>query len=1145
MPIDKAKARQRLAQEDLRGLFIEELGWDRRSATLEVMLSGAVYILHALAQKRGMVAYHCPTPGGQRLPDYAQRRKIEHQVAKSAHEHLVVFTDAHNETQIWQWVKREPGKPAACREHTFHRGQPGDALLQKLEAIAFTLEEEERLTLPDVTRRARAGFDVERVTKRFYDRFQKEHAAFLQFITGITEGADHEWYASVMLNRLMFVYFIQRKGFLDRDRDYLRNRLNRMRAEHGKDKFYSFYRYFLLRLFHEGLGGRKRTPELEKLIGRIPYLNGGIFDVHELERPDRYGERIQIPDQAFERIFDYFDQYQWHLDERPLRADNEINPDVLGYIFEKHINQKQMGAYYTKEDITEYISKNTVIPFLFDAARAKCRVAFENPKGPTIWDLLKDDPDRYIYLAVRHGITWDYQSGHPERGVSLDNPHELPEGIAAGLDPPTLHQAVCEVASVNDIETIRLRKNWNKAAPPSHALFTETWREVIARRKRYEEVRNKLAAGEVHDINDLITLNLDIRQFAQDVIETCEGPDLLRAFWRAIENVTILDPTCGSGAFLFAALNILEPLSQACLERMQAFVEDLDRFGEKHRPEKYSNFRKVLAKVAAHPNRRYFIFKSIILDNLYGVDIMEEAVEICKLRLFLKLAAQVEPDTASANLGIEPLPDIDFNVRAGNTLVGYATADQVRRAFKEDPGGQVKFLLGDATGAYTRFEEQVELADRAFRLFREMQTEQGMDSGEFAEAKRTLRNRLALLNEELNRHLAGEYGLDVSKKKAYDEWLKSHQPLHWFVEFYGIVSSGGFDVIIGNPPWKEYGAVKKDYTVQGYCVERSGNLYAICAERSLQLMVSAGYFSFIVQLPLVSSSRMVTLRQYLVQQCSYLNVIPCDDRPGKLFDGLQHCRSGIFVARKRWHTPGTSFFTTRYNRWATEARDTLFQSLELTPVADDRLFRGQFPKLAPLHVPVFQKLFSYDKNQVQLALSPRATDHFIFYQEATQYWAKATVGLPHYAKNGEVGAPAHGRYLFFRDADIAHTICSLLNSSFFYSYFIAYGDCFHLSDTLATGVPAAPSVLGDKVLRQLSQSLMKDLKANVARKVINTKDGASISYDEFNVSESKPILDEIDQVLARHYGFTEEELDFIINYDIKYRMGRSAEGGDE
>ena len=75
---------------------------------------------------------------------------------------------------------------------------------------------------------------------------------------------------------------------------------------------------------------------------------------------------------------------------------------MLGYIFEKYVNQKQMGAYYTKEDITGYISRNTVIPFLFDAAKKECPVAF-GPDGG-VWRLLRDDPDRYIYPAVGHGI---------------------------------------------------------------------------------------------------------------------------------------------------------------------------------------------------------------------------------------------------------------------------------------------------------------------------------------------------------------------------------------------------------------------------------------------------------------------------------------------------------------------------------------------------------------------------------------------------------------------------------------------------------------------------------------------------------------------------------------------------------------------
>jgi hypothetical protein len=75
---------------------------------------------------------------------------------------------------------------------------------------------------------------------------------------------------------------------------------------------------------------------------------------------------------------------------------------------------------------------------------------------------------------------------------------------------------------------------------------------------------------------------------------------------------------------------------------MQVFVDELAGSGGKHHPEKFADFKKILARVAEHPNHRYFVLKSIIINNLYGVDIMHEAVEICKLRLFLKLVAQVE-----------------------------------------------------------------------------------------------------------------------------------------------------------------------------------------------------------------------------------------------------------------------------------------------------------------------------------------------------------------------------------------------------------------------------------------------------------------------------------------------------------------------
>ena len=73
---------------------------------------------------------------------------------------------------------------------------------------------------------------------------------------------------------------------------------------------------------------------------------------------------------------------------------------------------------------------------------------------------------------------------------------------------------------------------------------------------------------------------------------------------------------------------------------------------------------------------------------------------------------------------------------------------------------------------------------------------------------------------------------------------------------------------------------------------------------------------------------------------------------------------------------------------------------------------------------------------------------------------------------------------------------------------------------------------------------MEDLKQHKQRKECQYKATGKVVYDEFYPKYSKPIVDEIDKVLAQHYGFTDEELDFIINYDIKYRMGKELDAED-
>ena len=870
---------QRLRDFDFAGLF-HELGWDRHRDRFPVDLDGTVWALDGVAEKRGFQVFRVRPGRDGAIPPRALRRRIDREVTKRAQEHLLIFTDDQLRRQVWQWTRREPGRPLQAHEQEVllhDRGERVNDLAQRLNRLYVSIDEETDLGITDVAGRVRGSFEAERVTRRFYDRFQQEHQAFLGQISGIAAEGDRTWYASLTLNRLMFVYFIQKKGFLDHDPDYLRHGMERVRRAKGPGHFLDFYRAFLLRLFHDGLSKppADRPGDVAALLGTVPYLNGGLFDVHPLEQAN---PGIAIPDDAFAALFDFFDAYRWHLDERPLRADDEINPDVLGHIFEKHVNQKQMGAYYTKEDITEYIGKNTVLPALLDLAREQCAVAFQ--PGGSAWALLRDDPDRYVYPAVRHGA---------------DRP--LPPGIAAGTD---------DVAA---------RGDWNRPAAEEIGLPTETWREAVARRQRCAELRARLAAGEVASVDDMVTLNLDIRQFAQDVVADC-GEDALRALWQAVRRVTVLDPTCGSGAFLFAALNILQPLYEGCLDRMQAFVDEHERAGRPGSPQRFADFRQTLADVAKHPNRDYYALKQIILSNLYGVDIMEEAVEICKLRLFLKLAAQLDDPGR-----IEPLPDIDFNVRAGNTLVGYATYADVERALAGKGALQARMDLG---GKMARVEEAAKKLDLATARFRALQGEQEVDAAGQREAKGQVRERLAALRDELDRALATDYDVrpdDPGGAARLAAWRASHQPFHWFIEFHAIVHErGGFDAIVGNPP---YVSVRKiDYRFPRLSQRKYSDIYAHVLERCMDLTKARGRLALIVPLSITFSEDYGELREKI---CDFGRTwfSSFDILPSPLFSGVAQ-RCTILIGKS---CSEADVATSRLHRWRSISRPFLFSQV--------------------------------------------------------------------------------------------------------------------------------------------------------------------------------------------------------------------------
>ncbi len=652
------RVKELLRQFRFAELFREELGWEaphrtqavpfdpedpRRKATPIAELGG-VYVLELVVET---------------LPEASVRKSVHHRIGHSAPEHVLVFRDIDDRVACWSWLKREGGKEQ-LRDHYYYQGQPGDAFIAKIANLTVELSEldpQGRIPLRAAADKVRSALDVQKVVRRFYDRYKDVLEGFVDAIDGIDVPTDRRWYASVLLNRLMFIYFLQKGRFLDGGNlNYLEDKL----ALHRE----AYYDTFLAALFFEAFAKprRDRSNRAIALCGEIPYLNGGLFHRHRLEANDRYS--IRVPAEAFDRVLALLGDYEWTFDAVPERPDEEINPDVLGYIFEKYINQKEFGAYYTPIEITAYLVHETVEQLLLDKGRA------------------------------------------------------------------------------------------------------------VARGRSFETV--------------------------YDMINRADATLLGEILKNALPSISLLDPACGSGAFLYAALRSMHDLYFAALGRVDALKDESLRAWK-------SEFER------GHPSLGYAVDKRIITDNLYGVDIMEEATEIARLRLFMALVSNVSPGRVD---DLEPLPNIDFNILPGNSLIGLTRVeDELFNSIGVAKGG----LFGSSTG----YRELLEAKNTLTNQYR--RPTEGQDA---ATLRDEIDNLDALAKPRLSEMLVGKFpdfeqaNWDVATGKEGKPTrrpftgndLEELEPFHWGYEFSEILSKrGGFDAIITNPPWETVKPQDKEF----------------------------------------------------------------------------------------------------------------------------------------------------------------------------------------------------------------------------------------------------------------------------------------------------------------------------------------------
>jgi hypothetical protein len=1068
--VDIERLRELLDGGELEQVF-RELGWDNPP-------EGARKVTHdedgtsarLVAIKRGVGVWAIDG-----IPSRPAQRRLDALVARQTRERLLVFVEATR--QVWLWPEQRPsGTGYRLVTHEHLTGTRNEALLQRLAAAAFMLEEEASLTVMDVLERVRRSFDAEKVTKRFYNEFKAHREKLLNQIEGIEAPDEVAWYGSVLLNRLMLVYFLQKKGFLDDDYNYLKHRLEMVREHLGEDAFYGFFRDFLLPLFHDGLGSHLQDyddPAISEIVGDVPYINGGIFLEHSLESVND----INVPDSAFEGIFTFFDQFRWHLDERPTEDPNEISPDVLGYVFEQYVNSKEMGAYYTKGDVTGYMTAVTLLPAYLD----RLDLAEGEP-----WVLFAADPDRYIYDSIRHGA---------------DIP--LPSEIEMGLDDEDQ------------------RGDWWEKATPDLGLPGENWWEVVDRRRRYMALKESLAEGEVGDISACITENLDIGTLVMDYLDQLPDIESVEQAYERLSEITVLDPTCGSGAFLFAALEILADLYMTLMERAQELVDAGSRMPE------------FLNEAQRHPNLRYFVLRSAQLNNLYGVDIMAEAGEIARLRLFLKLAAQLEHRHQ-----IEPFPDLDLNIKCGNLLVGIASPEDAERRF----GGDLLIQ--------TELQAIKEAAESSAGLYGDFVDAQGRNDD--PESIRGLKQEIGLQMDRLRETVDGLLHGARAESVPLDAWQVSHQPFHWFVEFPRVFVEGGFDVVVGNPPYIRAKLVT-DYQYVGFETGDCPDIYAVCMERSLGLMAPKGSFAMIVPHSASFSSRFPRLRKFYEQTCTELWVSSYGRIPAGLFSAETRVRNSVVIAR---HTGGQGrcvHHTTRLRRWIEDYRPFLM-ALTAYATPPKVLCETQWPFLGsdPLGS-ILARRVSMGRAIGDVTIPARGLDmpikgsggslgpagpYALLFKTSAYNWLPVFLEPPPAQDaSGREIEQTKMKALWFRDSSLRDAAWLVLAGKWGFAWWSTYGDDFDVTAGLLGAFPASAEVVAASLpggVAGLATQLAEELPHHVVFKL-----NAKKHIGNFNLRACRGITDRADQALC---DLWDEEAMYELN--LLYHQTIRTAGGD-
>ena len=553
--------------------------------------------------------------------------------------------------------------------------------------------------------------------------------------------------------------------------------------------------------------------------------------------------------------------------------------------------------------------------------------------------------------------------------------------------------------------------------------------------------------------------------------------DLKEEIDQKLCNVKICDPAIGSGAFPMGLLRELF-FCRSAIE---------------------PNIMENAAKIKRH----------IIQNNIYGVDIERGAVDIARLRFWLSLIVDEKSP--------EALPNLDFKIMQGNSLLEQYNGVDLSTMTEKKVGAEQGITIFDSMLDVYRKNLRDKLAEYYACPEQEKKVQLRKDIADIVKQE--------LIEQGI--HIDFE-DIDLSANSQFFLWHT------WFHDVFSRPSKEGFDIVIGNPPYgAKYNNQTKRYYKNTYLTAKTiqglqkGSLdtYTLFIELGYNLLRKNGSFAYIVPISLTSSDSLTGIHRILMGNCDTIHISSYAVRPKPVFENA-FVNTSILLFQKTG-TPCQHIYSTKMHRRGNKFNlQKLIDSLQFTDVKGLTLY-GRIPKIgSEIEKIILNKLFK----QKKLGSIIQTSGYPIMYRFAGGRYFKVVT-------NYRTGSSAE-RSIYFATQEIADAVGCILSSNLSFWFYQIFSDNLNWK-TYEIENFTIPQLSTENIeyLDKLYSRYLSDIEAKAN---IRTTSGESTynvdSFKEYKIVRSKTIIDEIDDYICPLYGLTEEETDFIKNYELEFRL---------